>query len=426
MRIFSTTLAILLVVISHTPSAQAVDAHYLVNFQRLKLTGTFYAEGAHFADFNKDGHSDIVSGPYIYLGPTFKSKLEIYPVKAYQPKAYSENFLTYTGDIDSDSYIDVIVMPWPGKTVKWYKNPGKSVTADPKKHWTEYKIIDGADNESPTFLDIDGDGRPDVVCHQAGYFGYATPGPDPTKPWTFNRISPKVAGGRYTHGLGVGDVNGDGKMDLLEKNGWWEQPKSNPAKTKWKFHKVSFGPGGAQMYAYDVDGDGDNDIITSIHAHAYGLAWFENKTDASGNITFTHRVIIDRKPSDNPYGVCFTQMHGIDLVDINGDGLKDIITGKRYFAHGGRDPEGKKPAVLYWFQLTRPAKGKAEFVPRKVDDDSGVGTQITAGDISGNNMPDILVGNKKGTYIFFQSRVKVSKKAYDAAQPKKVKPKTGE
>jgi hypothetical protein len=92
--------------------------------------------------------------------------------------------------------------------------------------------------------------------------------------------------------------------------------------------------------------------------------------------------------------------------------LKDIVTGKRFWAHGknGGDPDSNGAAVLYWFKLTRPAKGQAKFVPNKVDNDSGVGTEVTVGYVSNKDYPDIVVGNKKGVFIF-EHQVKAADKA---------------
>ncbi|HWH72335.1 MAG TPA: VCBS repeat-containing protein, partial [Candidatus Sulfotelmatobacter sp.] len=187
----------------------------------------------------------------------------------------------------------------------------------------------------------------------------------------------------------------------------------------WIKHPFRFAPAAAQMYVYDVNGDGLNDVITCINAHGYGLSWYEQVRE-NGNLTFREHVILNKDATKNRYGISFTQPHGIDLCDIDGDGLKDIVTGKRFWAHGknGPDPESNAPAVLYWFQLVRTGKHQAEFVPHLIDEDSGVGTEVTAGFISNKKHPDIVVGNKKGVFVFEHQVKSVSKAEWEKAQPK--------
>jgi len=192
-------------------------------------------------------------------------------------------------------------------------------------------------------------------------------------------------------GYGYGDLSGDGRPDILDKDGWWEQPKDYRQGGEWKQHKVLFAPegmrGGAQMLVYDVNGDKLNDVISGWDAHGYGLAWYE-QTRAGGVISFKEHLLVNTKETDNPHGVKFTQIHSLTLVDMNGDGLKDFVTGKRFWAHGpAKDAEPAAPAVIYWFELKRKGK-QAEFIPHLVDDDSGVGTQITAGDVNGDGKAD--------------------------------------
>jgi hypothetical protein len=176
------------------------------------------------------------------------------------------------------------------------------------------------------------------------------------------------------------------------------------------------------MYAYDVNGDGLNDVITSIEAHGYGLSWFEQVREGE-NITFKEHRFMDRKPEQNKYGVKFSQLHAIDLIDMDGDGLKDIVTGKRFWAHGSEgDAEPGAPAVVYWFQLVRNSDKSVDWVPHLIDDNSGIGTQVVAGDLNGDKLPDIVVGNKKGTFVHLHSAKKVSKKEYENAQPKPFAP----
>jgi hypothetical protein len=333
---------------------------------------------------------------------------------------YSDNFFVWTFDFNKDGWNDILLVGFPGQDTSWFENPkGRD------QHWTRHKILDQTDNESPTFIDLTGDGQPELVCITKGQYGYAEPDwSDPARPWRFHAISPNNKYGNFTHGLGLGDVNGDGRLDLLEKDGWWEQPASLAGDPVWTFHKQLFGVGGAQMYAYDVNGDGLNDVITSLAAHAFGLAWFEQSRE-SGQIKFREHIIMNKAPEDNKYGVKFSELHALDLVDMDGDGLKDIVTGKRFWSHGRTgDPDRNSAAVLYWFKLTRHPDHSVDFIPYLIDHDSGVGTQVVAGDINGDGLPDIIVGNKKGTFVHLHEKKSVSREEWEKAQPKPYTPPT--
>ncbi len=393
-----------------------------VRFKKITATREFWAEGADLADFNRDGKVDVVSGPFWYEGPTFQKRHEIYPATASfkhkkadgteeviagwegaqgEQNAYSDCFLSFSYDFNGDKWPDMIVYPHPGQPAVWYENPqGRD------GHWPKHEVYDNLENESPGFADITGDGKPELLCCSRGYLGYVRADwKRPADPWKFHAVSPKGDYQKYSHGLGYGDINGDGRIDLLDKDAWWEQPAILDGDPVWKRHPWKFSPGAAQMIVFDVNADGLNDVICSLNPHGYGLVWYE-QVRAGGEITFRDHVILNADATPNKYGVQFSQGHAIDLVDIDGDGIKDLVTGKRFWAHGknGPDPDSNGQSLLYWFKLTRPSKGTAEYIPYKIDDDSGVGTQVMTGRINGDKRPDIVVGNKKGVFIFLQER----------------------
>jgi len=375
-----------------------------VRFQKIILDKTFRSEGVAVADVNRDGKPDILAGDVWYAAPDWKM-YEIRPVGQYDgSKGYSQTFVNFAQDVNGDGWADSIIIGLPGEPCRWYENPKNK-----PGHWKEMIVANSACNETPLFADLLGTGQPVLVfaVRPEGLMAWFSVPKDLEGLWDMHVIAGPNAPGtdRYSHGLGVGDVNGDGRNDVLITEGWWEAPQARPepgrgdrAQTNWQFHPAKLGPACANMLVYDVDGDGDSDVITSS-AHNYGIWWFEQKAGANGS-EFTQHVIFND----------FSQSHAIILVDINGDGVKDLVTGKRYFAHQGKDPGGYEPVVLYWFELRRGQLaalaagqgGRVEFIPHKIDDDSGVGTQFEVADINGDGRPDIAASNKKGVHIFLQ------------------------
>ncbi len=366
-----------------------------LHFERRVLSTEFFSEGAAAADFDQDGHIDVASGPWLYRGPDFSTKLELYPAVAFDPAGYSDNFFAWASDLDSDGWLDILMVGFPGAKAEWFKNPGP--TDGP---WTRHLVLDGVDGESPQFVDLTGDGKAELICAHGGRMGWASPdGADPTAPWIWQAATADMKFQRFTHGLGIGDIDGDGRADLFERTGWWRQLETPGA--EFERHAFAFGDrqGGAQMFAYDVDGDGDNDVITSLAAHGFGLSWFEQQRDGAA-ITFVEHSIMDNDPRE----LCFAELHALDLVDVDGDGLKDIATGKRWWSHGAQgDPTPGSPAVVAWFRLTRGASG-AQYTAMLADDNSGVGTQLSSADVDGDGAVDFVIGCKRGTFVLYQRK----------------------
>lgn len=355
------------------------------------LLSEFYAEGAGAGDLNGDGHPDIAYGPYWFAGPDFEKRMRFADGEPFDGSTgYSDNFFSFVRDFNGDGKNDILVFGFPGKSARLYLNSD----AD---RWEMIEIADAVANESPHLSDLIPGGHPEIVCARESTYGYYEAGEDATKPWQWHTISgPKEAATPFGHGLGVGDINGDGRPDLVEKMHWYEQP-AEPGNGPWRKHKwalVPYGGGGAQILVDDVDGDGDNDLITSLNAHGYGVSWFEQHAPGK----FGRHDIIGESSTENPYGVAFSQPHALALADIDGDGRNDFVTGKRYLAHKGKDPGGLQEPVVYWFRNTTTEDG-IEFVPHLVDNDSGVGVDVTVTDLNGDGAPDIISGNKRGLAI---------------------------
>lgn len=390
----------------------------LHSFSRQQLTNVYYSEGANAGDLNGDGKPDVVYGPYWYEGPDFKVKHELYPAKPQNREGYADNFFNWIHDFNGDGRPDVLTVGFPGKPGYVYENPGKDGFNNP---WKRHEVLKSVSNESPQFINIIGDATPELVCTSNGQFGYASYEPKKgCEPWTFHAISVMPAPKPFGHGLGAGDINSDGLTDIIISSGWFEQPKEKADSVRWEFHEAKFTTayGGAEMYAYDVDGDGLNDVITSDAAHDFGLAWY-NQSKKDGKVSFTRQLIMGNKPSDNPFGVVFSELHSVALIDLDGDGLKDIVTGKTYYSHHKGSPMWDAGAVVYWFKLERTKTG-VQWIPHKLDGEAGIGRQISIVDVNGDKLPDIVVGGMVGAHVLTHKVESVSEEKYEAAQPKRM------
>jgi hypothetical protein len=375
-----------------------------ISWKKVVIDRTFRSEGVTVADVNRDGKLDILNGEMWYEAPDWTP----HPIR--EPgnygdglKGYSNSFACWAEDLNGDGYPDLIVIGFPGAPCHWFENPKGG-----SGRWAQHEIWHSACNETPQYVDLFGNGKRVLLMgwqpkgkDNEGQMAYFTPGSDPTQLWVMHPISPPSKPGkpvpgtfRFSHGLGVGDVNGDGRLDVICTGGWWEQP-AKVSDEPWAFHPAQLGPDCADMYTYDMDGDGKADILSSS-AHKFGI-WWHKQVPGDPHPTFQRHDLFPNLVSET---------HAMHFEDINGDGLKDLITGKRWWSHGHNEPGSDKPAMIYWFEARKDSNGLTSFTPHTIDDDSGIGTQFYVGDVNGDGLLDIVTSNKKGTYLFQQARAK--------------------
>lgn len=374
-------------------------------FDVQRVSSLYYGWGAATADINHDGTLDIVSGPFYYPGPGFTERKIYREGRVYNASTeFAPDMVNLAFDFTGDGWPDIL-SSLGNRHMDLYVNPqGQS------RRWDKFSVLTTITTEIVLLRDLDKDGKPEVIFGGGGLYAWAKPDPaNPTAVWTPHSISSpgEAVNG---HGIGVGDVNGDGRMDIAVPTGWYEQPAEGIVKSPWMFHPVEFGNngvfgnGGGEMGVYDVNGDGLADVVNGS-AHNWGIKWFEQKKAPDGTRTFEQHPIAQDFSTNNAGGVVFSESHAARFVDMDGDKIPDFITGKRLWSelenYNGNDPYGAPVLYIYRTVRTPKAPGGAEFVPELVHNKSGVGSSFDVVDLNKDNRPDIVTATAYGTFVFF-------------------------
>ncbi len=365
------------------PGAQEAASGLL--FKREKISGASY-EACSVFDVDRDGAKDIVSGAYWYKGSDFHTSYKITDVK--RAGDYWDDFSDYPLDVNGDGFLDIVTGGFFGGPLRWLENPqGKT------SEWTVHKIADAGAIETTRFWDVDGDGVVEVVPNAGGnviFFRLVCDGRGKGK-GRFTRHVVKEGG--CGHGLGFGDITGDGRGDFIVPNGWLEAP-ADPLNGTWTFHAGEFALGTASVpiLVHDVNEDGRADLIVG-GAHSYGLYWYEQVVQTDGVRAWKKHLI---EPDASQY-------HDVQLCDIDNDGRKELVTGKRYHAHNGHDPGAEDPLYLRYFDIDN-----GGFICHTIEwgpagEASGAGIYFWIDDVDGNGWKDIVAPGKEGLFLFRNS-----------------------
>ncbi len=365
--------------------------------------GNDHAEGISALDMNGDGFDDILSGAYWYENPGAKGG----EWKRHQFRTVETHleFVSDCGewivDVDHDGLPDLVTTGWITNGVWWFKNPGPAATAAGTM-WNREKITDSYDTEGGAFADINGDGKPDLVLAHYNKSGVLWIDFAGAKPVT-HHIGDRTNDG---HGTGIADIDGDGKADILTPYGWFQNIDADH--DKWTWHgDWRLGDAGFPILGYDVNHDGKMDLIYG-QGHGYGLFWLEQTGSGDARKWVRHEI-----------DASFSQSHALKLVDIDGDGQPELITGKRYRGHGGNDPGSYDPVVLYAYKMK--VEGTAVSFTRSTLSFNGTasaGTQFVAGDFDHDGDVDIASAGKLGVHFLENLQtVKTTGQIREAEQP---------
>lgn len=353
-----------------------------IKFRKQMIAAESYETVGVF-DVNNDQQLDLVSGALWYEGPHFLTRHFITLPTRFDE--YHNDYSTIPMDVDGDGWTDFITAGWEDQYIYWRKNPEAR-----DREWKTQNIGRTGNVEMTRSWDIDGDGIPEIVPNNPNGSLKIFRLVIDSKGNGTGKFKEFVVHNSQGHGLGFGDVNGDGRGDLIINSGWLEAPQK-PFDEKWIFHKeFQLMKASIPIIVVDVNKDGANDLIFG-QGHDYGLEWLEQRKNNIGLRTW-EKHMIDASAS---------QYHTMEWADLDNDGSPELITGKRYRAHGDDDPGAADPIGLYYFKWNGKSFEKNVISYGPLGEGKGTGNYFVVTDLDANGRKDVVVAGKDGLFVFY-------------------------
>ncbi len=382
-----TVIPVLVVGLSLASGSSAAGFSFRV--QKLAEDGM---EACEVADFDKDGNLDVSSGEFWWPGPSFRERRALRTVGKW--REYRANNGEHAVDVDRDGWADIVSGSFMEPKLFWYRNPGaEGLKAGAP--WERKELVDTGlqANEVTVLHDIDHDGRPELVVNSwkvdnplmAWRFGKDADGAPRLEPVTIGNSASAGNG----HGLGFGDIDGDGREDILFQSGWYRRPETNEMSVPWKVrHDWHFPSACIPMLVADLDDDGRNDIVWS-DGHGYGLYWEQQRPPAADGSTNWRHHTIERR---------YSQLHTLAWADLDNDGRRELVAGRRFMAHNGKDPGDTEPPVVLAYAWNAKSRGFSRHV---LAEKAGCGLLIRIADLDKDGRVEIVSASKAGTVILW-------------------------
>ena len=380
---FLTRLALLnILLLGVTAASRAAEPAFQVHAINARST---YSACAAF-DVNKDGRIDVISGGFWYEAPDWKKHV-IRDVQVIRGRYDGYSHLPM--DINRDGWTDYISANYRSRAIYWIEHPGNS--GEP---WKKHLIDTPGHMETARLFDIDGDGNLDVLpnCIRrtsgepfAEWWELVQEKKTGQPQWVRHPLPAGIAG----HGIGFGDLDGDGRGDIVGPRGWLKAP-ADPRGGRWILQSdfVLDRDCGIPILVHDVDGDGDNDLIWG-RGHRFGLYWLEQDTNTDGRKNWQRHAI----------DTSWSQPHSLLLADMDNDGNKELVAGKRYMGHDGKDPGEYDPLVAYWYKFDR-EQGAWKRQLISPGGQAGFGLDPKVVDLDGDGDLDLVGAGRSGLYWF--------------------------